>query len=213
MIDPSSIELSNFLTTWYGPPNRQVVTMPEQYKNLPSPLQNWHALAARWTVPLVRNKKLLSPEEMITKNGKIIFMADPGDAIWGFDPENPATVYEGRLYGDWIQLRESLTDFLIHNAVNEAAYNAPYTKSCECVNNDHLAQILAPMTEVAFEGWYWPRTGHRIFASESLIADVGPAMEDVEPWGNKPGFSEVQVGAIAASSLEYLVAIPGTEWY
>ncbi|MFF5846375.1 hypothetical protein ACIP4T_31990 [Streptomyces massasporeus] len=140
-------------------------------------------------------------------------MDDPGDALWGFDPDNPATVYEGRLYGGWKQLAENLAEFLVHNAVNEAAYNAPYTKSCESVKNENIAQIAEPLTEVAFGGWYWPRPGHRIFMSETVIADIGPAMEDQEPWGDKPGYSEVQVGATSASALTYLENISDTEWY
>ncbi|MFF8947000.1 hypothetical protein ACF1A5_33030 [Streptomyces sp. NPDC014864] len=213
MIDPSSIELDQFLTTWYGPPSRKEAVAPEQYRGLPSPLQAWHTLAARWSRPLIRNKKLLAPNEITTKDGKVLFMVDPGDAIWGFDPESPTTVYEGRLYGEWVPLSESFTEFLIHNAMNEATHAAPHTKSCESVKNEHIARIVAPMTEVNFGGWYWPRPGHRIFVGEGLIADIGPAMEDQEPWGDKPGYSEVQIGATTASNLSYLDDIPETDWY
>ncbi|WP_405463821.1 hypothetical protein OG783_06235 [Streptomyces jietaisiensis] len=213
MIDPSSINLHQFLTVWHGKSNQRAVIEAEVSSELPPPLLAWHTLAKQWSKPLVRNKKLLTPEEFTTKGGKIVFMTEPGDAIWGFDPESPEVVYEGRIHGDWVRLAEGFTEFLIHNAMNEAAYNAPYTKSCESVQNEHIARIVEPMTEIAFGGWHWPRPGHRIFMSESLIADIGPAMEDEEPWGDKPGFSEVQVGAITPSALHYLSNIPGTDWY
>jgi hypothetical protein len=213
MIDPSSIELHQFLTAWYGPPLNQGVAISREYLDLPEPLQGWHALEARWPQPLVRNKKLLTPGEMAISGGKVVFMTDPGDALWGFDPISPETVYEGRLYGDWKRLTENLTEFLVHNAINEAASNAPHTKSCESVKNEHIPQIIAPLTEVDFGEWYWPRPGHRLFMSEKVIADVGPAMEDHEPWGDKPGYSEVQVGAVNASALTYLEDVPDTEWY
>ncbi|MET8454746.1 hypothetical protein [Streptomyces sp. NPDC005209] len=213
MIDPSSIELRQFLTAWYGPPSRQGMPASKEYQTLPAPLRAWHELAAQWSRPLVRNKKLLTPAEILIKDSKAIFMTDPGDAIWGFDPESPNTVYEGRLYGKWVRLTESLTEFLVHNAMNEAAYNAPHAKSSESVKNEHIAQIVSPMTEVAFGGWHWPRPGHRIFVSETLIADIGPAMEDQEPWGDMPGYSEVQIGATNPTALSYLSEIPETDWY
>ncbi|MGV4982551.1 hypothetical protein ACVB8X_05015 [Streptomyces sp. NRAIS4] len=213
MITPSSIELSQFLTTWYGPPDRPGAPAAKEYQQLPEPLRAWHSLAAQWSIQLVRNKKLLTSDEVIIKDGKSVFMTDPGDTIWAFDPESPTSVYEGRLHGDWVRLPESLTEFLIHNAMNEAADNAPYTKSCESVKDEHIAKIVEPMSEVAFGGWLWPRPGHRIFVSESLIADIGPAMEDRAPWGNKPGYSEVQVGATTLSALSYLDELGEIDWY
>jgi hypothetical protein len=213
MVNPSSIDLLQFLTIWYGAPDQQSATESETNENLPLPLLKWHRLAKRWSKPLVRNKKLLTAAEFTIKNDKYVFMAEPGDAIWGFDPGDPEIVYEGRIHGEWVRLTENLTEFLIHNAMNEAAYNAPYTQSCDYVSDKHIARIVEPMTEVAFGGWHWPRPGHRIFTSESLIADIGPAMDDQEPWGNKPGFSEVQIGSITPSALHYLQDIPSTDWY
>ncbi|MFC9912604.1 hypothetical protein [Streptomyces sp. NPDC127197] len=213
MIDPASIELHQFITKWYGKPDRSPEIGGRGYTQLPAPLQAWHELSTRWSTPLVRLKKILTPDEIIMRDGKAIFMTDPGDAIWAFDPESPMDVYEGRLYGEWVELPESLPEFLTHNAMNEAAHNAPHTRSCDSVEDTQIAEIVAPMTEVAFGGWQWPRPGHRIFMSETLIADIGPAMEDRAPWGNKPGHSEVQIGATTSSALSYLNDIPEIDWY
>ncbi|MFF4551205.1 hypothetical protein [Streptomyces sp. NPDC001435] len=213
MIDPSSIELHQFITKWYGPPDRRFTTPAAKHPQLPAPLQSWFEIEAQWSTPLVRLKRLFSTEEIKVRDGKAIFMTDPGTAIWAFDPASPMDVYEGELYGEWVKLGENLSEFLVHNAMNEAAHNAPNRRSCELVDNQQLADIVAPMTEVAFAGWQWPRPGHCIFLSETLIADIGPAMEDQAPWGNRPGYSEVQVGAISASALAYLDEIPGIDWY
>ncbi|MFG3120803.1 hypothetical protein ACGFYO_02225 [Streptomyces sp. NPDC048201] len=213
MINPSSINLSEFLTTWYGAPSEGHEEATSDHPMLPQPLQDWHAIAAKWPVPLVRNKKLVTSGEVIIKDDKAIFMTDPGDAVWAFDPVNPNIIYEGSLYGEWTQLDETLTSFLLHNAINEAAYGAPYTRSCEVVPDKLISVIVAPMTEIDFPKWNWPRPGHRTYMSETLIANIGPAMEDEEPWGDKNGYSEVQVGATHASALNYLDEISEISWY
>jgi hypothetical protein len=38
-------------------------------------------------------------------------------------------------------------------------------------------------------------------------------MEDHAPWGNKPGFMEVQIGSNAPALLSYVDEIPGIDWF
>jgi hypothetical protein len=154
-----------------------------------------------------------APESIVSLEGKAIFMADAGDAIWAFDVDDPSRVYEGQLHEGWMESSERLSEFLIHNALNDAAFNAISRRACEQVEEAHLDQILAPMTEVSFGGWQWPRPGHRIFLGDGLLADVGPAMEDRAPWGNKPGFVEVQIGSNNPALLSYMDEMPGIDWF
>jgi hypothetical protein len=158
-------------------------------------------------------KRMRAPEKIAAAEGKAIFMTDAGDAIWAFDVDNPSKVYEGELHEGWLESAELLPEFLIHNALNEAAFNAASRRSCEQVAEEHLDEILAPMTEVDFAGWRWPRPGHKIFLGEGLIADVGPAMEDRAPWGNRIGFAEVQIGSLNSTLLAYVDALSDIEWF
>ncbi|MFJ6836844.1 hypothetical protein [Streptomyces sp. NPDC091209] len=212
MIDPPSIDLPRFLANWYGSPDAPPSRLPDSAAWLPEPLKEWHELSSQWTTPLMTLKRMRAPEEIAVKGGKAIFMADPGDAVWAFDPDSPMDVYEGELYEGWEKSTESLSEFLIHNALNEAAYNATSRRACDEVAESRLDDILAPMTEVTFGGWRWPRPGHRVFMSDALVASVGPALEDQAPWGNRPGYVQVQIGSNDPALLAYLDELGGLRW-
>ncbi|GAA4119381.1 hypothetical protein GCM10022284_75100 [Streptomyces hundungensis] len=213
MINPMSIDLPGFLGDWYGPPCRPVAPLPESCSWLPAPLRGWHEVSSQWLAPLMTIKRMLAPESIVALEGKAIFMADAGDAIWSFDVDCPSRIYEGRLHEGWTRSSENLTEFLIHNALHEAAFNAKSKRACEQVELVHLDRILAPMSEVSFGGWGWPRPGHKIFLGDGLIADVGPAMEDRAPWGNKDGFVEVQLGGNEPDRISYVDQISDIHWF
>lgn len=212
MIDPMSIDLPRFLTNWYGSPANPPRDLTDDCAWLPEPLKDWYKISSQWTKPLVTLKRMRSAEEIVTAGGKAIFMDDPGDQIWAFDPDSPMDIYEGQLHGEWEKSAEDLSEFLIHNALNEAAYSGASRRACDYVPELLLPDILAPMKEVGFKGWRWPRPGHRVFMSESLVADVGPALEDYAPWGNKPGYVQVQVGSRQPDLLNYLDGISSISW-
>ncbi|MGW2883427.1 hypothetical protein ACWDBP_46235 [Streptomyces sp. NPDC001233] len=213
MIDPKSIDLPSFLSSWYGPPSRPATPLPDTCSWLPAPLREWYEVSSQWTTPLTTLKRMRTPENIVALEDKAIFMADAGDAIWAFDVDTPSRVYEGQIHGGWTESTEDLPEFLIHNALHEAAFNATSRRACEQVEEERLDEILAPMTEVSFSGWQWPRPGHRIFLGDGLIADVGPAMEDHAPWGNKPGFTEVQIGSNNPALLSYVDEMSGIDWF
>src|SRR4051812_6794963 len=213
MIDPMSIDLPDFLSGWYGPPSRPAAHLSNTCSWLPSSLRAWHELSSQWTTPLTTIKKMVTPESIAPLEDRAVFMKDAGDAIWAFDINDPSTVYEGQLLEGWTPSVENLSEFLIHNALNEAAFNAISRRAHEQVDEAFLDEVLDPMTEVSFGGWQWPRPGHRIFLGDGLVADIGPAMEDHAPWGNKPGFSEVQIGSNDPALLSYVDQIQGVDWF
>jgi hypothetical protein len=212
MIDLPSIDLAQFIANWYGPPD-QPTNRALGCDHLPAPLRAWYDLAATYSAPLLGIKRFLPPADISLRNGKMVFLTDPGDAIWGFDPRDPMSVYEGRLYADWGRLSEPLPEFLIHNTLGEAVYNAPFAKSCDSVENAKIMEILAPMTEVATGAWKWPDSGHRLFMGQNVIAEVGPAISGGTPLEDSSGHSEVQVGALTPSTLAYLDEIPEIDWF
>ncbi|WP_328759274.1 hypothetical protein [Streptomyces sp. NBC_00271] len=212
MIDPVSVDLAQFLTSWYGPPDASSSRLSGPHAWLPEPLKDWHELSSQWTRPLMTLRRMRAPKEITIEDGKAIFMTDAGDEVWAFDPGSPTDVYEGQLYEEWGKCAESLPEFLTHNALNEAAHNATSRRVCDEVKEELLSEILAPMTEVSFRGWRVPRAGHRVFMGDSLIADVGPALQDHAPWGLKSGYVQIQIGSKEPAAMTYLDKISNLDW-
>ncbi|MFD8810172.1 hypothetical protein ACFV23_01380 [Streptomyces sp. NPDC059627] len=212
MINPMDIDLLDFLNRWYGAPTQAVTPLPPACHWLPAPLRAWYEASSQWDRPLMTIKEMNAPEEIASLDKKAIFMTDPGDAIWAFDVEDPSIVWEGQMHEGWTQSAERLPEFLVHNALNEAAFNAAVRRSWDQVEVSRLEEILAPMTEVSFGGWLWPRPGHKIYLGEGLLADVGPAVADRAPWGDKPGFADVQIGSVDSDRLSYIDSIPNIDW-
>ncbi|MEU9450635.1 hypothetical protein [Streptomyces sp. NPDC048277] len=212
MIDPADIDISNFLTKWYGVPDSK-----EQERShcawLPDPLRSWYDLIGRWTKFLSAGVRIYDPQQIRVDKGKAVFMADStGDWFWAFDAKDLKTVYEAELRGEWRLIPESLPEFLVHLTLMVAADTANCARLCSQVSNETLPAVLVAMEEIGFGGWRWPRPGRRMFMSEKLIANVGPAMDFRAPWRNREGFSSVGISGINQQDLEYLDGITSIKW-
>lgn len=213
VIEPESINLHEFLTRWHGSPSASPGKPSVENDRLPVPLQEWYALSACWTSPIIKLKRMYSPDQIKRSGNKSIFMEDPdGDWFWAFDTEGMSAVFDSELYGEWELINESFSEFIVHNAVSETALGAPFWRESTQVHSDLLEEILAPMSVVSFGGWRWPRPGGRIFMSESMIAMVMPAMARSHPWGERLGYSEILVSAVEPKRLAYLDKIDSVKW-
>ncbi|MEU6381536.1 hypothetical protein [Streptomyces sp. NPDC046909] len=212
MIDPIQIDLPTFIRDWHGPSSMPVTPLPSKFSWLPSPLKEWYELSSQWSDRLITIKEFLAPDQIEIEHGKAIFMEDYGDQSWAFDVNNPSIVLEGQSDGSWKRSTETLSEFLIHNIMHDSAHNAPFQRACNNVPDSYLPDILTAMQEVTFGGWLWPRPGHQIFLSDGIIADIGPAMDDEAPWGDKPGYFEVQIGATTSRRLDYLDEMHAIRW-
>lgn len=213
MIDPASIDLHRFLEDWHGSPAASPGTLPAECDWLPEPLKDWYSLSDCWTSSVVKLKRMLAPEQITESEGKAVFMKDPtGDWLWAFDVADKTTVYDAELHEGWELTTEPFSEFLIHNALNEIVYGAINWRESTQVKVNLLAEILAPMTEVSFGGWRWPRPGGRIFKSEALVAEAGPAMNPNAPWADRPGYAEVRVAAVDPEHLAYLDNMTSIKW-
>ncbi len=153
------------------------------------------------------------PSRIQVDQGKAVFMEDAtGDWRWAFDSAEPDVVYEGRPGGEWDRVPERLAEFLVHVTVTETIMVAESSRLGDQVRNEELAAILAPMREIGFGGWRWPRPGYRTFMSDSLIANVGPAVEPSSPWLNRAGYSSVRIAGVNPSDLTYLDADTNVRW-
>ncbi|MYW02810.1 hypothetical protein [Streptomyces sp. SID3343] len=212
MIDPLEIELVRFLHTWHGPPIAPREPLPSEQLWLPEPLREWYELSSQWSNSLTDIKMFCAPGEIREEDGKAIFLEEPGGHSWAIDVNNQMDVYERQLNDRWEKSSEELPEFLLHNALNEVAYKAPAWRSSDRVAGEYLPVILAPMIEVGFGEWQWPRPGHRVFLGAGLVANIGPASEIHWPWGNAPGYSEVHIAATAPELLIYLSKVSGIRW-
>lgn len=212
MIDPADINLAEVLGNWFGAP-ASTGQIQVDYTWLPEPLKEWYSLSGCWQKLRSADNRVYDADRIRIKDGKAEFVADStGDWFWAFDLEDSTLVYEAELRGKWQLIPESLSEYLVHLTLLATAALGDFARMCPQVPNEVVSQILAPMEEVNFGGWRWPRPGHRIFMSEVLIADIGPAMDFRQPWRNREGFSAVSVSAIAREGLGYLDDIPSAKW-
>jgi hypothetical protein len=207
------IELYRFLTNWHGAPDAPPSALPGAYHWLPEPLKDWYGLSSRWTRPLMTVKRMRAPEHVIAEGHKAVFMEDPtGNWRWAFDMKDPDAVYAAELNAEWEQVAERLPEFLMHNTLHEAAYNARSWRACPQVEEHWLADVIAPMTEVAFGGWRWPAPGCRIFMNEMMVAEIGPALGLDAPWEFRSGYAAVRVASNNPACLGYLDGISAIDW-
>jgi hypothetical protein len=212
MISPDEIDLPAFLTEWHGPPTGPVKPLPSSCSWLPTPLKDWYELSSQRSTELVVVKEMITPSDIHSDGHVAVFMEDHGDHEWAFGINSPDKVFERESDDPWEELSEPLGEFLIHNAVHEAAYASDFWRSCTQVPDSKLPEILAPMQMISFNDWNWPRPKQRIFMGDGLLANIGPAMEDHSPWRNRVGYVEVQAGATDPAHLEYLDSITEIQW-
>ncbi|MFF1739517.1 hypothetical protein [Streptomyces mirabilis] len=213
MIDPMDINLPEFLTRWCGPPDVSVRQIPSDFAWIPHQLKEWYSLVYRWEKIRSTDNQVYKPRQIRVNQGKVEFAADPtGDWFWAFDVEDSNSVYEAELRGEWRLVPESLSEFLVHVTLREAAGLANFGRTCSQVPDECLPRVLRGVEEIAFGGWGWPRSGHRMFMSESVIMDVGPAMDFKAPRRNREGFFSVRVSGISSETLGYLDEISPVKW-
>ncbi|MER5216070.1 hypothetical protein ABT063_37460 [Streptomyces sp. NPDC002838] len=213
MIDPADIDIPDFLTRWYGPPTASSEQLPPEASWLPEPLRQWYGLASRWPELQSGGNRMYRPSHIQPDRGKAVFMEDStGDWVWAFDSAEPDRVYEGEPGGAWSQAPENLAEFLAHATVRETIVLTQFGRLCAQVPDEFLPEILAPMEEVGFRGWKWPRPDQRIFLNDSLAANVGPAVDPQAPWRNRDGYAAVRVAGIEPSLLEYLDSVSSLAW-
>jgi hypothetical protein len=215
VIDPTDISLPDFLSRWHATPDSSAWHLPDDLAWIPDPLREWYCLAYRWEQFRSVHNQIYKPWQLRKKEGKVEFASDPtGDWFWAFDVEDSSSisVYEAELRGDWRLLSESLSEFLVHATLRQTLTSGKFGRTCSQVPNAVLPRILVDVEDIDFGGWGWPCPGHRILMSESLILDVGPAMDFRAPRRNREGFSSVRVSAFSSESLHYLDVVTSVKW-
>ncbi|MEU9719535.1 hypothetical protein [Streptomyces sp. NPDC047976] len=205
MINPTSVDIEEFLTAWFGPPK----SVTEPVKNSPIPLPDglitWLSLAAKWRIPASGVKVLSQPHEMLEEEGKYIFMGDHGGWAWAFDPSTSEPVYEAKDDEAWRPLRASWQETFFQYALTEAIESAPITTWCSDISESGRNAALAGFDEVVFTDGQWPGPGWRWFMADDLIAYSGPKR-------SMPGRFTVTIGAKASGSTKQLNPDSDHDW-
>ncbi|MFD4910354.1 hypothetical protein [Kitasatospora purpeofusca] len=207
MIDPASIDLAEFLTTWYGPPSQSSAVLPKEVDWLPAPLKEWHILTSRRDKPVTYMTTLLSPEDIqVEDDGKAVFMVDSTDDWhWSFDPSDPDTVYEAALHEPWGRNPESTAQLLVHNAVREVMFGATNKIWTFSVPDETLSKILSPLDRIGFESWHWLAPDYQILTGDCIVATVGRSVP------GRPGW-DVEIASFEASALSGFDGIANVDW-
>jgi len=213
VIDPASIDIVDLLVRWYGPPTASVQPLSVEAAWLPVPLKEWYRLVPDTFKVQSGGHQMYEPSLVRIDRGKAVFMEDPtGDWLWAFDPDEPNRVYERAVDDDWNEVPLDLVDFLKYVTIGNIITLCDFGRACTHVPAETLPAIIEPMEEAGFgEGSKWPRPGQRLFMNDSLLAKVGPAVNPLAPWQNRPGYVAVRVAAVEPSNLGYLDLIP-LEW-
>ncbi|RBQ20019.1 hypothetical protein DP939_09310 [Spongiactinospora rosea] len=195
MIEPQSIELTDFLVTWHGAPSISAAPLPASCDWLPEPLKDWHILSKQWDRELTHTTWMVWPEDIrIGDDGKAVFMMDTtADWCWCIDPNDPDAVFDAEQYDPLKRNPEQLTVFLIHNTVREALHGTSPRMWAFDISSEILSEILSPMEEIAFGAWNWPEPGYRTFTDGAMLAEIA-----------RPDSGSGWFVAVAASQVETL---------
>ncbi len=138
-------------------------------------------------------------------DGRAVFMRCPiGEWEWSFAVDDNAVHDRGPGEG-WLACTESLTEFLIHNALTELPYGVRYWRCGTRIRQELLPEVIGPMSEVALKPWRWPReVQSRIFMNDRMIAEI-----DIIP--DNGGF-DVRVASQSGASLGYLDRLTDIKW-
>jgi hypothetical protein len=170
--------LTRFLHNWYGPapsPHADV----DDSAAAPPELVEWHKIAARWNSLLTPHNYAIPLPELTEEDGKIFFWVEnQGVWEWAFDPDDKDhAVYErppSDEPGPWLPTGESLTHFLIHATMTEAALGAPAGKTADNVELRLLA-VQPGTTVLPFPAWNWPTPGTRLLTGQNWLALAHPS--------------------------------------
>ncbi|WP_159053973.1 hypothetical protein [Streptomyces sp. AS58] len=205
VIDPKSIDLEEFLTSWFGPKGDSVGTFESNLATLSAGLREWFDLISLWKIPLKGVKTLLLPSDMTEEDGKYIFMGDHGGWAWAFDPNVPQAVYEAKDDEPWRSLRAKWAEVFVYHVFTEAIQAAPVVTWCADISESDLGAVIGQFDEISFADSKWPGPGWRWYATDGLIADAGPKRA-------AHGRFAVTIGAKSREFVERLDLPSKAEW-
>ena len=181
--------LERFLNAWYGPPSGQEGPVKGAgFEVEDADLIRWWGIASRWNVPLIRFNQIVRPEDLRSRDGKVVFlMENQGGAVWSFS-EDPAarTVFVD--HGDgWSRTGLSVGDFLAQMTICEAAHGAASKFSFGDLSDapsELIGRIAADVPSFDAGRLGWVSSEWKMYVLDDCLIDV------VEHW-RRPGRFEV----------------------
>lgn len=213
MINPSDIDLFDLLGRWRGA-GRLPTAQPEDLPlGLPVPLVEWYRITSGWPEVRSAGTKIYEPSSVRVGVDRVPFMEDlTGDWVWVFDPSQSNVVYEGDPGGRLSESPEGLAELLLHATMRSIILLSGSSRLGAQVPDVELPRILDGLKRVGFGGWKWPRPGYRLFVSDNLLAEVGPAVDPAAPWLSRPEYSAVRIAGLSGCDLSYLDSFATVSW-
>lgn len=162
--------LTRFLPRWYGPPDRPpppASAVPSLPPSLPSALDEWYRLAARWSLPICR-------DHVFRAAGDLDLAAELVD-FWSADDGSDQYAYDAahQVFEQGVPTGIGLRRFLVYIAVFEAVYAPIHGLVHLDVPPDVLAEITGRLLPLADPLWQWPDPALRYFADDDLLVHAG----------------------------------------
>lgn len=215
VLDCACPRLDDFLTRWYGKPDREARPVREADQRLPRPLQECFEVMTRWSRPLTVQNRLLDADQMWVDDGKQVFWVEnQGVWLWGIDPvgADPAVYDRENEPGQpWEPTGVPLSVFLVQIAVFEAIAVAEYGAGAAWIKPEDLEKVLAPLTPIPGAKWRFPETMHQLYGGDDLLAQAGPNVGAGET-PETAEYREVFVAGRIPSAVAYLQTVKNVEW-
>jgi hypothetical protein len=214
VVRPADLNVSALMMRWCGKPSKGAVPAKLGVALSRAPvLVEWLDLMSRWPDLLDIEPRFSAPERVTVDGDRLVFMRDDGgDWLWSCSLGADRTLYERKWNEEWSALDEDAADFLLHLCLVKLVGSSRFGRLCTDLPNQLLPRVLAPMTRVAFGNWRWPRAGHSIYISESLMSQVSPALDREDLLKPSMSHSSVWLSGTSEDVFDYLRRYPGVRW-
>lgn len=195
--------ISDFLATWYGPPEHPAAAEPLDADRLPPALREWYTVTSGYTRPVLFNHKISPLARLYEDEGLLSFCADDFECQeFGIVPGDEDPVVHRRLidgdtgwepHDEGLRLSQFLTAVLLHETVHGARYGA----SADGLAPDQRELLLTPLRHLP-----GPELFTAQYADDGLL---GIAWPDGDTWN-------VRLAARDQGLLRYAEAVPGVKF-
>ncbi|MDH6113813.1 hypothetical protein P3T36_005675 [Kitasatospora sp. MAP12-15] len=203
-------DITGFLASWYGPPDRPSADARPGSDRLPPALRTWYRIASGYSRPVLFNHRIVPAAELSEDDSLFAFCADDfGWQDFGVAPGGGDPLVHHRLVDEdagWepndqgLRLSQFLPAILLH----ETVHGARFTASADKLTLQQSEQLLAPLRRLdgpeLFTAQY--AAGHELLAAA---------------WPDEGGWS-VRLAARTEALLGHAEAVPQArfgpgEWY
>ncbi|MEU4420422.1 hypothetical protein AB0F81_07320 [Actinoplanes sp. NPDC024001] len=176
LFDRDRDSLTDFLTRWYGPPQREPVIGSPAGALVPAELVEWHRAVSAWEDPVTFQDYPLPFEELSPEDDQkmIFWVENQGGYVWAVDlATGKHEVFVGDpVRRDWETTGLSLGDFLVQATLTEAILGSGNSAFVPSVPVDQAHAVLREFTALGIFSAADPDPGARLYIGSDALAQV-----------------------------------------